>query len=148
MSWNEAVQLNDVPNKWLEEIKDLVAHPGPRAIDHTPYTIGLEDTPQSPLLRAEGQGKNQVVFRQVISAIYVYRREFDACRDPQAGDSSILVEFGQMHLDLASRARIHAIELVIKQKNIPGLRLLRPCTRSTMVRHICFAMTTSDRGFV
>lgn len=71
MSWEEAVRLNDVPNKWLEEIKDLVAHPNPRAIDYSPYTLGLEDTPQSPLLHSEGQGKNQVSFRQVSSIFYV-----------------------------------------------------------------------------
>jgi urea carboxylase len=52
-----------------------------------------------------------------------------------------LVEFGQMHLDLVIRARIHAIELVIKQKNPPGLRLLRPCTRSTMVRRSFFVLS-------
>jgi urea carboxylase len=71
VSWEDAVQLNDVPNKWLAEIKDLVAHPGPRAIGHSPYTLGLEDTPQSPLLHTEGQGKNQVAFRQVSFTFHV-----------------------------------------------------------------------------
>ena len=51
-----------------------------------------------------------------------------------------------MHLDLATRVRIHAIELLIKQKNTPGLRLLRPCTRSTMVRRNCFALSDVERS--
>lgn len=60
-----------MPNRWLAEIKDLVADPGPRAIDYSPYALGLKDSPQSPLLHSEGQGKNQVLFRQVSSTFYV-----------------------------------------------------------------------------
>ena len=52
----------------------------------------------------------------------------------QAGDSAILVEFGEMALDFAIRARIHAFETEVKQRGVPGIWSLAPCIRSTMVR--------------
>ena len=52
----------------------------------------------------------------------------------QAGDSAILVEFGEMVLDFAIRARIHAFETKVKQRGVPGIWSLAPCIRSTMVR--------------
>ena len=69
VSWREAVRLNDAPNKWLAEIKALIAHSGPRAVDYSPYTVGLQDTLQNPILHTEGSGKQQVVFRQVGSTL-------------------------------------------------------------------------------
>ncbi|KAF8998396.1 urea carboxylase [Cyathus striatus] len=55
--------------------------------------------------------------------------------DPtQAGDSGILVEFGDMKLDLFTRARIHAFEEIIRSNTNPGTRILCPCIRSVLVR--------------
>ncbi|KAI0641597.1 urea carboxylase [Trametes meyenii] len=51
----------------------------------------------------------------------------------QAGDSAILVEFGEMTLDFAIRARIHAFEAAIRERSIAGVWFLAPCIRSTMV---------------
>ncbi|OSD02241.1 urea carboxylase [Trametes coccinea BRFM310] len=51
----------------------------------------------------------------------------------QAGDSAILVEFGEMTLDFMIRARIHAFETEVRKRSIPGVWFLAPCIRSTMV---------------
>ena len=51
----------------------------------------------------------------------------------QAGDSAILVEFGDMMLDFAIRARIHAFEAEVRRRAVPGVWFLAPCIRSTMV---------------
>ncbi|KAI8976308.1 urea carboxylase [Trametes punicea] len=51
----------------------------------------------------------------------------------QAGDSAILVEFGEMTLDFMIRARIHAFETEVKRRSLPGVWFLAPCIRSTMV---------------
>lgn len=58
----------------------------------------------------------------------------------QASDSAILVEFGEMTLDLTVRARIHAFETEIKARGIPGIWALAPCIRSTMVSSTCIAL--------
>ena len=39
-----------------------------------------------------------------------------------------------MTLDFTIRARIHAFETELRKSNIPGIRELAPCIRSTMVR--------------
>ncbi|KAI0820844.1 urea carboxylase [Trametes gibbosa] len=39
----------------------------------------------------------------------------------QAGDSAILVEFGEMTLDFAIRARIHAFETEVRRRKLPGV---------------------------
>jgi urea carboxylase len=70
VSWKEAVRLNDAPNKWLSNLKALVARPDPRAIGYSPYTVDLQDSRQLPILHIEGSGKKQVIFRQVGSTLY------------------------------------------------------------------------------
>ena len=52
---------------------------------------------------------------------------------PQAGDSAILIEYGEMTLDFAVRARIHALEMAIKDLQVDGIQEFAPCIRSTMV---------------
>ena len=51
----------------------------------------------------------------------------------QAGDSAILVEFGDMELDFVIRAQIHAFETEVRKRATPGVWFLAPCIRSTMV---------------
>jgi allophanate hydrolase subunit 1 len=51
----------------------------------------------------------------------------------QAGDSAILVEYGEMQLDMSLRARVHALELKIREAGV-HVEELAPCIRSTMVR--------------
>ena len=52
----------------------------------------------------------------------------------QAGDSAILVEFGDWVLDFELRARVHAFEQELSRMQIPGVWAMAPCIRSTMVR--------------
>ena len=58
----------------------------------------------------------------------------------QAGDSAILVEFGDMDLDFTIRARIHAFETEVRKRSLPGVWFLAPCIRSTMV---CYSSASS-----
>ena len=51
----------------------------------------------------------------------------------QAGDSAILVEFGELDLDVVSRARVHAFETALRTQALDGIWALTPCIRSTMV---------------
>ncbi len=51
----------------------------------------------------------------------------------EAGDSAILVEFGAMKLDVFVRARIHAFQVNVQAKSIPGIGVLCPCIRSILV---------------
>ncbi|KAM5536440.1 hypothetical protein V8D89_009876 [Ganoderma adspersum] len=62
----------------------------------------------------------------------------------QAGDSAILVEFGDMELDFAIRARIHAFESEVRKRAIPGVWFLAPCIRSTMVHFDPLVATQDD----
>lgn len=52
----------------------------------------------------------------------------------QAGDSAILVEYGDWILDFNLRARIHAFEQSLQKRDIRGVWAMSPCIRSTMVR--------------
>ncbi|KAI0759541.1 urea carboxylase [Trametes elegans] len=62
----------------------------------------------------------------------------------QAGDSAILVEFGEMTLDFTIRARIHAFETEVRKRAIPGVWFLAPCIRSTMVHFDPFAISQAE----
>ncbi|KAL5478611.1 hypothetical protein ACEPAI_2796 [Sanghuangporus weigelae] len=53
----------------------------------------------------------------------------------QAGDSGILVEYGEMTLDFTVRARIHGFETAARQLQLPGIVEFAPCIRSTMVHY-------------
>ncbi|KIJ67378.1 hypothetical protein HYDPIDRAFT_84744 [Hydnomerulius pinastri MD-312] len=50
----------------------------------------------------------------------------------QAGDSAILVEYGQMKLDFNLRARVHALETEARKRKVQGIWSFAPCIRSTM----------------
>ena len=54
----------------------------------------------------------------------------------KAGDSAILLEYGEMVLDFAYRARIHALELYINSRLLDEAAIVNvaPCIRSIMVR--------------
>ncbi|KAI1787216.1 allophanate hydrolase subunit 2-domain-containing protein, partial [Ganoderma leucocontextum] len=62
----------------------------------------------------------------------------------QAGDSAILVEFGDMELDFAIRARIHAFETEVRKRALPRVWFLAPCIRSTMVHFDPLVTTQGD----
>lgn len=86
------------------------------------------DQPQNPKLFVVS-GFPSVVLRQV----RYYLQFMRLLKHYQAGDSAILVEYGEMTLEFSLRARVHAFEAILKQLNIPGLLAFCPCVRSTMV---------------
>ncbi|KAJ7201761.1 allophanate hydrolase subunit 2-domain-containing protein [Mycena rebaudengoi] len=111
VSWAEAVSLEAQTRGWLENIKAAI--------------LGQATTPQSyPELGDRHQDpKLCVITRTDNNPAVVFR---------QAGDSAILVEYGDMTLDFHLRARVHAFEAVMKQRKIPGNLAFCPCVRSTM----------------
>ena len=52
-----------------------------------------------------------------------------------AGDSNILIEYGDMVLDLNLRFRVHFLEQWILQHDIPGLEETAPGVRSLQIRY-------------
>ncbi|KAI0368220.1 urea carboxylase [Pilatotrama ljubarskyi] len=104
-------QQNDLM-KELAEYSKTSSSPGVApspALEDQPIDPRLHEVPADP-----STGRLGVVFRQ-------------------AGDCSILVEFGEMTLDFTIRARIHAFETEVRKRAIPGVWFLAPCIRSTMV---------------
>ncbi|KAJ7243804.1 allophanate hydrolase subunit 2-domain-containing protein [Mycena rebaudengoi] len=99
VSWAEAVSLEAQTRGWLENIKAAI--------------LGQATTPQSyPELGDRHQDpKLCVITRTDNNPAVIFR---------QAGDSAILVEYGDMTLDFHLRARVHAFEAVMKQRKIPG----------------------------
>ena len=61
----------------------------------------------------------------------------------QAGDSYILVEYGDMELNLAYRVRVHSLSESIYQKSIEGIIELSPGVRSLQIQ---FDATKLDRS--
>jgi urea carboxylase len=51
------------------------------------------------------------------------------------GDNYLLVEYGDMVLDIALRFRVHALMLWLRQQDIPGVRELTPGVRSLQVHY-------------
>ncbi|WP_068277518.1 5-oxoprolinase/urea amidolyase family protein [Aldersonia kunmingensis] len=52
----------------------------------------------------------------------------------RTGDDNILVEYGDMRLDLALRARVHALHYALSEQSIAGLIDLTPGVRSLQVK--------------
>ncbi|KAF7427799.1 hypothetical protein PC9H_007015 [Pleurotus ostreatus] len=52
-----------------------------------------------------------------------------------AGDSAILVDFGEMRLDFSIRALVHAFELEVRGARVDAIKRLCPCIRSTMCHY-------------
>ncbi|KAJ7810720.1 allophanate hydrolase subunit 2-domain-containing protein [Mycena olivaceomarginata] len=117
ISWVNAMLLHSRNESWLEHMGRDEAGP-----EH-----GLQlfaDQPQNPKLFVVS-GFPSVVLRQ-------------------AGDSAILVEYGEMTLEFSLRARVHAFEAILKQLNIPGLLAFCPCVRSTMCHFDPLVIKQSD----
>ncbi|KAF8970910.1 urea carboxylase [Flammula alnicola] len=121
ISWSESLQKSDLRDGWLDAVAQYVSlgkssEPASFAFLDSAVT----DSPQPPVLyvRSALQSRPdlQVTFRQ-------------------AGDSAILVEFGQMHLDIFIRARIHAFQGIVQAKKIHGIQSLCPCIRSVLCHY-------------
>src|SRR5690606_22785828 len=52
----------------------------------------------------------------------------------RAGDDGVLVEYGDMTLDLGLRARVHALHQHLLERSAPGIAELTPGVRSLQVR--------------
>ncbi|KAF9562368.1 hypothetical protein CPC08DRAFT_749490 [Agrocybe pediades] len=118
VSWNDARRRVDSVINFVSTTKRLLS--GGDAAEtqvSDPLATDLEDIGYSPILYVHpgpsGQEWLKVTFRQ-------------------AGDGAVLVEFGGMHLDILVRARIHAFQTLVKEKNVPGILSLCPCIRSIL----------------
>ncbi|TFK80957.1 urea carboxylase [Polyporus arcularius HHB13444] len=112
-----------------EQLLDTLADPPSTGLPSPPASANLEDLNIDPRLYTvppDASTKHPgVVFRQ-------------------AGDSAILVEFGNMVLDFAIRARIHAFETEVRKPGMPGIWSLAPCIRSTMVHFDPLVVSQGD----
>ncbi|KAI0808367.1 urea carboxylase [Fomes fomentarius] len=123
ISYGQATALHKEQESFLEKLAESSFTPP------LPLDSSLEDTDIAPCLHVVHPEPHThrpgVVFRQ-------------------AGDSAILVEFGEMELDFAVRARIHAFEAEVRRRAIPGIWFLAPCIRSTMVHFDFLVISQSD----
>ncbi|KAJ7208843.1 allophanate hydrolase subunit 2-domain-containing protein [Mycena pura] len=122
VSWDAAMMLEERNANWLKHVQL-----GDESQLESTLDVVLPDTPQDPKLLD--------IPRTGSSARTVLR---------QAGDSSILVEFGEMEVDFHVRAKVHALETLLRQRNIRGISALCPCIRSTMVHFDPSVILQSD----
>ncbi|KAF5351417.1 hypothetical protein D9758_013506 [Tetrapyrgos nigripes] len=119
ISWHQSRRLSENCDEWLSQVVRSAKNQerGAESSVAKLSRVELDETPQDPRLleisQGAGSGRPRAVFRQ-------------------AGDGAILVEYGPMTLDFNLRARIHALETLIKSKNITGIGTFCPCIRSTV----------------
>ncbi|KAG2155228.1 allophanate hydrolase subunit 2-domain-containing protein [Suillus bovinus] len=115
ISWQDAQACMRAQLKWIEAVQAVVAGCQP---DMDFADGALESRELSGILHRNlpGSLRPVVTFRQ-------------------AGDSAILVEYGDMHLDFVLRARIHALESEVRKRKIKGMWTFAPCIRSTMCHY-------------
>ncbi|KAF9025777.1 hypothetical protein BDZ89DRAFT_1092541 [Hymenopellis radicata] len=110
ITYQHAMSLRYHYERWLDAVESLVSGATPRFFD--PRVVFPEMTARlDPKLH--------------VSAPTAHK--------PRAGDSAILVEYGDMTLDLTIRARIHALEAGLRSQAIRGIKEIAPCIRSTMI---------------
>ncbi|KIJ57609.1 hypothetical protein HYDPIDRAFT_104060 [Hydnomerulius pinastri MD-312] len=117
VSWVEAQACIETAKLWLADIESVVSGSTtvvPRA------TLGITSThwhhPSCILFKHEPRPESS-------RPVATFR---------QAGDSAILVEYGQMKLDFNLRARVHALETEAHKRKVQGIWSFAPCIRSTM----------------
>ncbi|KJA16224.1 hypothetical protein HYPSUDRAFT_147969 [Hypholoma sublateritium FD-334 SS-4] len=117
ISWEESLRRSSQFDAWLESVSDFAALSTPQPLIGPGFMdVTHTDTSQTPVLHRRSsisQNDTSVCFRQ-------------------AGDSAILVEFGPMKLDVFVRARIHAFQVNVQAKSVPGIGVLCPCIRSIL----------------
>ncbi|PPQ75558.1 hypothetical protein CVT26_012381 [Gymnopilus dilepis] len=117
LSWNDARQKSFQYNEWFNMLQRSKSVNKIEDGAFDPLGGPLEDVSYGSILHRQssptGRLPHGVVFRQ-------------------AGDAAILVEFGDMRLDILVRARIHAFQCLLQENRIPGMLLLCPCIRSIM----------------
>ncbi|KAJ7114363.1 urea carboxylase [Mycena epipterygia] len=123
VSWADAMAFQARNTTWLARIQGEDDGQAPEF----QHAIELPDQPQDPKL---------FVIPQTNSTPLVLLR--------QAGDSAILIEYGEMKVDFHLRARVHALETILKQRNVPGILAFCPCIRSTMCHFDPATISQSD----
>ncbi|KIQ19824.1 5-oxoprolinase/urea amidolyase family protein, partial [Rhodococcus sp. MEB064] len=89
-------------------------------------TVGLARRASLPVVFSRGgDGDDGVIARRDGLTPVTYRR---------SGDDNILVEYGEMSLDLALRARVHALHEAVQEIGPAGLVDLTPGIRSLQVK--------------
>ncbi|MFG1241228.1 urea carboxylase [Xanthobacter sp. V7C-4] len=90
----------------------------PRPLDPVagPMVTGAPEETGSPILARRDDGPVSVV----------YRRQ---------GDDNLLVEFGDMHLDIALRLRAHLMAQAVGEARLPGIVDLTPGIRSLQIHY-------------
>ncbi|KAJ6572508.1 allophanate hydrolase subunit 2-domain-containing protein, partial [Mycena vulgaris] len=121
VSWAQSKEFNTRNTSWLECIR-AGARQGPDLELDTVFP----DVSQDPKL---------LVIPSTTASPRVVLR--------QAGDCAILVEYGEMKVDFHLRARIHAFETILKERNITGMAFC-PCIRSTMCHFDSTIISQSD----
>lgn len=133
ISWQDAQACRKDSVRWIETIQAAVKGCQPRA--DTIVDGAFEITELSGILhrneRLFGSPRPAVTFRQVCPLHHNDHLIPKALH--QAGDSAILVEYGEMHLDFVLRARVHALESEVRKREVNGIWAFAPCIRSTMV---------------
>ncbi|KAH8094908.1 allophanate hydrolase subunit 2-domain-containing protein [Cristinia sonorae] len=117
ISIDDALDLRDWTERWLDTILALAS-----GFNASPINL-LAFSPKGQFVK---DPKLHVIPATSTRPKVVFR---------QAGDSGILVEYGEMTLDLLVRARIQAFENAVRDMGVPGIVELAPCIRSTMVHY-------------
>lgn len=114
ISFEQAMELEALTIEYLDQVSlpnspyQQISPP----LFATPFADQSED-PKLHVVPAKG-ARPRVIFRQ-------------------AGDSAILVEYGELLLDFHQRARIHAFESELRKRELRGVWTMSPCIRSTLV---------------
>ncbi|KAJ7641859.1 allophanate hydrolase subunit 2-domain-containing protein [Roridomyces roridus] len=107
VSWDDAMILLETNTEWLQAFRD---QDNSRSSE---FQRTLEEvTPSHSKLFITARNPTMVV--------------------RQAGDSAVLIEYGDMRVDFHVRARIHALETELKDFKVDGILAFCPCVRSTM----------------
>ncbi|MGJ8691483.1 MAG: urea carboxylase [Thalassotalea sp.] len=104
----------------LEQLSTL----SQQVIDYPPITLDDLSTPVIDTLITD-DGEPDLVFRQ-------------------AGDKFLLVEYGELVLDLALRARVQALLEAVKKDNITGVMELTPGIRSLQIHYDSLNISVHD----
>ncbi|KAG6917630.1 hypothetical protein DXG01_001737 [Tephrocybe rancida] len=145
ISWTFSQKLQQASNDWDLAIASFLDASNEPAHDlRIPWSIDITDTSQTSILHREGQKDEQVTYRQVMLVRDLTSKLPVADRIVKAGDSSILVEFGPMKLDLDVRARIHAFQARLGASSSAGLLKMCPCIRSIMCHYDARLVSQSE----
>lgn len=93
----------------------------------SPRELGAERRASWPIVLSSGSDGDDGVLgrREGVDTAVTYRRQ---------GDDGVLIEYGDLTLDLELRARVHALHQALLERSEPGITELTPGVRSLQVR--------------